>query len=334
MGLIVEDAPRKARHGLLSLLVLGIVILGATRLAVADDVPLFVLAGQSNAVGYASDANELPPALSTPVADVSFWYEIGPIQGIGNPAQRVRSTALEPLLFQSDPDFQTFGPFVDGFGPEILLGRDLLQLEGRPIALVKFALNGSNLAVDWDPTRPDKLYAQMLATIDAASDAIRARGDTPVPAGFFWMQGESDALDEVRANAYEANLAALVMRVRTDLGVADLPVVIGRLHEGIGFPFLGKVRDAQASVGASDDEVAVLSTDDFELYDDDLHFSAGGQQSLGRRMATRWVRLAFEMTPVAGPIAQGLLGLALVLVYPIAVGRRRRRARDETGIPR
>lgn len=322
MGLTLA-IPRDPR--VVAVFTVASLLFAATPLANADEIPLFVLAGQSNAVGYASDASELPPDRAEPVPDVSFWYEIGPIQGISNPAQRARSTELAPLRFQSDPDWQSFGPFVDGFGPEVTLGRDLLQLEGRPIALVKFALNGANLAVDWDPSRPDGLYAQMLAVVDTASDAIRARGDTPIPRGFFWMQGESDALDFARANAYEANLTALIARVRSDFGVADLPVVLGRLHAEIGFPFLETVRQAQLAVTGADEAVAALSTDSFELFDDNLHFSAHGQQRLGKRMASRWVDVAFENVPVASAIAQAVLAFVLVLVQPLAVAIRRRR---------
>lgn len=63
-------------HGVVVIVVLTL-LLRATTVA-ADPVRVLILAGQSNAVGYGSDASLLPPALSSPQTDVRFWFDEGP----------------------------------------------------------------------------------------------------------------------------------------------------------------------------------------------------------------------------------------------------------------
>src|SRR5262249_58718489 len=43
----------------------------------ADVVRVFVVAGQSNAVGYGADAFQPPANLQTPQIDIRFWFEDG-----------------------------------------------------------------------------------------------------------------------------------------------------------------------------------------------------------------------------------------------------------------
>jgi hypothetical protein len=41
------------------------------------EVKVFILAGQSNAVGFGANADDLPPILQAPVENIRFWYDIG-----------------------------------------------------------------------------------------------------------------------------------------------------------------------------------------------------------------------------------------------------------------
>src|SRR5512139_1017353 len=117
----------------------------------ADEVRVFLVAGQSNAVGCGSDAGLLPPELYAPQPDVLFWFEEGSWGSVHDPARRIRSDGWVPLQFQSDPVYGTFGSVVNGFGPEIKLGRVLADSLAADVAVLKFAINATSLATDWDP---------------------------------------------------------------------------------------------------------------------------------------------------------------------------------------
>src|SRR5262249_54094990 len=80
--------------------------------AAADPVRVFLVAGQSNTVGYGSDADLLPPALHAPQNDVRFRFDEGSFFSLASPSLRIDSgEQLIPLGYQTDPTGLTFnGP--------------------------------------------------------------------------------------------------------------------------------------------------------------------------------------------------------------------------------
>lgn len=54
--------------------------------------------------------------------------------------------------------------------------------------------------------------------------------------GVLWHQGESDTVNDERVDSYEAKLHQLIADVRADLGVKNLPFIVGNLGElyGVG----------------------------------------------------------------------------------------------------
>jgi len=240
------------RSAYLMLILGGIASSGASY---ADTVKVFVLAGQSNAVGFGSDANELPPELYAPQSDVLLWFEEGPYNSVDNPELRISSgEAFVELQFQHDPTGATFGGLVDGFGPEIKLGRGLADALNDDVAVVKFAINATSLAQDWNPDDPESLYAELTGIVANALAELADMGLTPQVSGFFWMQGEWDCFTEQDALAYDENLTHLIDVVREEYSDAGLPFVFGRLNVHIdesccySFPYLDEVRAGQATV--------------------------------------------------------------------------------------
>ena len=105
------------------------------------------------------------------------------------------------------------------------------------IFLIKVAWGGRSLAVNYRPPssggETGLYYEAMLA------DVYRTIVHLPemVPGytfdrgysieGFAWHQGWNDGCDKNMTAEYESNLANLIRDVRTDLGVPDLPFVVG-----------------------------------------------------------------------------------------------------------
>ena len=154
----------------ISAAVLGLVLVLVARNHSSEaSLPMFIFAGQSNMVGFGAHLEETSPALPTDDSRVLYWDE----------SLRAWSARLPPA------------GSAGTFGPDVTALRRLADRLHEHVLAVKFAVNGSGLAYDWDPSRPDGLYARLRA---AVADAIVAPVGRRWPKvnGFFWMQGERD----------------------------------------------------------------------------------------------------------------------------------------------
>lgn len=261
-------------------------------------VQVFVVAGQSNAVGSGSHAQDLPAAWRAPQRDVRFWFEVGPPGSATDASLRVSSGGkFVPLAPQSDPAGRTFGVEIEGFGPELALGRHLRATIASDVAIVKFGINGTDLAHDWSADRAGSLFDELVDEVARARAALTAAGRTSFVAGVFWMQGELDATNSDLAWTYQANLARWIERARTSFGDPALPFVLGRLNvhidSGVVYsaPYLNVVRAAQVAVVAQSAASAFVDTDNLALGLDRMHFEAAGELGLGLRMAAEYLAL-------------------------------------------
>jgi len=242
--------------------------------ALPRSIPVYIFAGQSNMAGAAASAGDLPelaPELTSPQAHVLFF---GPTDD--------RASRWVPLSAPTEVSQSIYGP---GFGPELSAAATLASPD-EPIAIVKYAHDGTNLYHDWDPSRPNGLYHAMIArTRSALATLAKQAHAEPRIAGFFWMQGEGDSYTRSNALAYGANLTELIAHVRKDLGVPRLRVVLGRIAL-ISGPYSRIVRDEQADVARRDRDTTIVSTDDLEHDPSSLvHLSSSGEIDLGRRFA-------------------------------------------------
>ena len=158
------------------------------------------------------------------------------------------------------------------------------------VALIKHARGATTLAVDWNPDNPGGLYAGLIADVNAAMTEITTRNPDGELAGMIWMQGESDAFSLEYAQAYETNLRNFIESVREDVGVADLPFVIGKIPPDPTWTHYDLIRQAQENVAASMDNVSIISTDDLPVTSH--HYNTTGQQMLGERFANALLELS------------------------------------------
>jgi hypothetical protein len=150
-------------------------------------VPVFVFAGQSNAVGV-DTLDELRADQLAPQPNVLFY---GPNEG-GNEWGPLTPSSTSPNLI--DGLNRTGG----SYGPEISAGKTISNaLGGAVVAEVKYAVGATSLydPLDWNPAGTNNLYDNMVARVNQALAALQAQGHTGYVAGFFWMQGESDAIE-------------------------------------------------------------------------------------------------------------------------------------------
>ncbi len=234
---------------------------------VPDVVDVYILAGQSNMDGY-SVYTGLPPA----------WRE-------GDDAV--------PLYWSGWGTFRPDAPASYGgaayTGPEVAIGQTLAAA-GRHVALVKHAVGGTDLYAYWYPgaTHDDATagpgWTTLMTTMAGATTELDAAGTPWRWAGFVWMQGESDALVDYEAAAYQDNLTHLLARVREETATPDLPAYIGLIACQDLCGYLDTVRTAQANVVAADVNATAVETIDLtrNVYDP-WHYDGPGGRQLGSR---------------------------------------------------
>lgn len=219
----------------------------------AEPKPLevFILAGQSNMEGQGvvdlagKDYNDAKGTLATLISDPA---KSDRYRHLKDPAGNWRVRDDVWVRYQPEGRPLRAGPLTFGFtrygdqhhfGPELQFGHVIGDAFDNEVLLIKTAWGGKSLYVDFRPpssggaTGP--YYTLMIQQVrDALANIKRdfpqSKADAYEIAGFVWYQGWNDGCDPKRAvPEYENNLVNLIKDVRKDLGVPNLPVVIGEL---------------------------------------------------------------------------------------------------------
>ncbi|MFK7756445.1 MAG: sialate O-acetylesterase [Flavobacteriales bacterium] len=238
-----------------------------------NKVKVFILAGQSNMQGHGTveDAENSTGSLVEVIQNDSDqnWSEIGQ-------EDDWNTLADTWLYFDTDGDViksnVTVGQGANSnlIGPELMFAHQLDDCIEGPVLIIKTADGGTNLAEDWRPPSASgdtgSFYTSMIQQVQNVTENLSTEfpeiGLTNFElSGFAWFQGWNDGESESFLNEYESNLNHLVNDVRTDLGVANLPIVIASAGQG-GFgatddlwvqSIQNIVAVAQESVGCDDE---------------------------------------------------------------------------------
>ncbi|MFT4540636.1 MAG: hypothetical protein ACI835_003092 [Planctomycetota bacterium] len=271
-------------------------------------VRVFLVAGQSNAVGsdtHAAEIDNYPPYVGAgaPQTGATIWYEIGGAGGYGSggwiPMQPTTQTQI--------------------FGPELTFASMVGDETASEIAIIKSAKGGTTLAVDWDPGNPNgaQMYARTLALVQTALTNLTNSGVDWVWEGVVWQQGENDMLNSAQVAQYDTRLSALIDRFRTDLGQPTLKWFIGgtsfKCIWGLDFSNnMRTLRGHQLSVTNADPlayfvpsshlEFAILSSGQPHY-----HFGTGGMLQLGEAHAKSYLTsIGFDLSHQSEPFENGL----------------------------
>ncbi len=264
---------------------------------------LVIVAGQSNAVGFDAYAPELPPDPAD--KDVMFWWRVGDpppdehdvssgrawSQLQPQPRGAPLETPTAEARKQTPRQYGNFKHPAGGFGPEMGFARELRAREGRPLAILKVAFSGTDVARDWNPEETGAVGACYRALRDEAQAAIaaaRAQGVTLRLRALLWVQGESDA-NRTDAPVYAESLGRMLTRLRADLNAPALPALIG-VNTRFGNDrnaFMPVIVEQQRALAARDRWCRYVDTAGAEtLVPSHTHFTAKGTLEIGRRFAT------------------------------------------------
>lgn len=249
----------------------------------AEVYELYLLAGQSNMDGRGKVA-KLSEEQRAPFSNAIIYYR--------NPPKS--TDGWKPLA----PGYSIAPRYKGGlpsqtFGPELGFVRSLTRAQPKQkFALIKGSKGGSNLRIDWKPGEAGKpetqgeRYRHFMKTIELARAALKADGHTAKLRGLIWHQGESDAKQSTEK--HEARLKEFVKRVREDVGVPHLPVVLGQVFDN---GKRDKVRAAIKNASEADPLVGLVSAEGTTTWDPGTHFDAKSQLLLGDRFASEMLKL-------------------------------------------
>jgi acetyltransferase-like isoleucine patch superfamily enzyme len=276
-------------------------------------VPVFVFAGQSNAVGV-DTLDELRADQLAPQPNVLFY---GPNES-DNIWGPLTPSSNSPNLIDG------LGRTGGSFGPEISTGKTISNaLGGALVAEVKLAVGATALFDRWNPAGGD-LYDNMVARVNQSiADLQTQLGHTGYVAGFFWMQGESDAI--ALRKDYAANLRNFIASVRRDFSNPNLAFVFGQIID-FDHPISTPLREQQQAV-ADDNTVTnkeFILTDDLCQHDF-IHFNGRGIYTLGQRFGAGYLSIVgvsptVHISPTANFGCNPIIGSGTVINSWVSVG--------------
>ncbi|KAL3916114.1 MAG: hypothetical protein SGILL_005330, partial [Bacillariaceae sp.] len=325
--------------------------------AVSPVARLFVIAGQSNTLGFASLEHLL--RLDNPGGILNYRYTLptasGPLYitqdnvfvSFDREYGDRRPTTLEGVL-QAD----AFGASASQFGPEVGFGFRMGELFGEdgdfpsddPIIILK-AGGVSALALDWNAPNGD-FYTTMvddindtLSRISTITNGAASEGEL---CGVVWFHGYADVFEPDFLAAYENNLQDWIDSIRADTNNPDLPIVIGQMGgDGlIAGPEENQMRSIQTRVVSQNDNAGLGLTarynsgfdedDPNEVFDEFFHYYGRADviENVGIEFANIMVSLLppekLQLEPVSdSPSVDATLSEAPTTTSPV----------DSSGLP-
>jgi len=176
----------------------------------APKAHLFILAGQSNAIGNGSNASSYPYTQEVDAKIQFYWVE----PGLGSSGGEWTTLRAQPGIYPKGH-----------FGPEVSLAHTAYAAGLQRIAVFKFAKGSTSLSSDWRPGDSSGLFETLSHEMARALEGLRKSGPLKAEC-FVWIQGESDAENQEKAAAYGRNLGVLLKLVRSLLG-KDIRIVVG-----------------------------------------------------------------------------------------------------------
>ncbi len=221
---------------------------------------VFVIAGQSNAVGFGREAYDDPPMLGVHLLRNSGHWDLA-AHPLGD-----STGSLKVNRDKKNP----------GHSPYLCFAKLLCGALGYPVGLVQTALGGSGMAL-WNPDETGTLYQNMLC---CAKKCGRIKG-------VLWYQGESEAISN-NTDGYADRFLNMVSRLRADLNQPDLPFITCGLNHydrdiGSNDKSWETMRHVQETLSKTQPHILFVPTVGLPTTDG-IHNSVSANKIIGRRL--------------------------------------------------
>ncbi|MBQ8342049.1 MAG: sialate O-acetylesterase [Clostridia bacterium] len=235
--------------------------------SVETEICSFLMIGQSNMAGRG---------------------EFGEVPAIDNPlCYMLRMGRWQKMREPINPDRGIFeGDFHSGLSLGASFADAAAKHYGQKIGMIPCADGGTKMC-QWMPG--ELLYDHALCM---ARLAMR----TSKLCGILWHQGESDCRSDEDVALHRERFVTMIGRLRRDLGMPDLPVVIGELsyHIGERWKTEGRhlVMNAQYHELATDlPNCTVVSAAGLTMKKDEIHFNSASLREFGKRYFEGYLNL-------------------------------------------
>ncbi len=235
----------------------------------AENIDLFVLAGQSNMQGWKGNSKKYPADPNGIDRKVRFYWVTPTLSSSGG-----KWTSMQPQG----------GLFSGGhFGPEVTFAR-LLVNDGCNPAIFKYSLGSTGLALTWKGPGQNGMYDEMVAELRKAVSLLKAEGHRVNFRALVWVQGESDAEYAELADGYEERLKTLINDFRTKVSNDNLlPVILGIDEQHPCVKEFPRVLEAQQKLAREGQNIAFTSMIGLEKADG-THLTPKGLEEHGKRL--------------------------------------------------
>jgi hypothetical protein len=256
----------------------------AAKPAMQSQIQIYLLAGQSNMVGYGMEG-DLTPAEKTanPVIKVfgNDWVQrnaLDPLDINTGQLDRVSNECPPPPLQTGE----VCAPMR--VGPGLFFARNMVANGAVGIVLIPCAKGGSSMD-KWVTTSlsRDSLYGSCIQR------ARQYYGNYPI-SGVLWYQGEADTQNYDEVSNWPRKFRTLVDAFRRDLNRPNLPVVMVGLADKAtdpttaeNFPWWTAMQSNQANINYPC--TAHVSAKGLPLRPDQVHLTTDGQRMLGPKLA-------------------------------------------------
>lgn len=227
-----------------------------------DDYDVFLLAGQSNMVGFNGDGTVDGPDPRV--------FEI----------DRSGNATLDKRIKLAEQPLQHDGGSVGDIGLGYTFAEKYIEDNpNKKVILVPVARGTTGFSTgEWTVTTG----ARYQDAVDRANEVMSYGSGTKTFKGILWHQGEQDS--SMTEAAYAAALDAMVVGLRADItGASSAPLVVGDLVPGWNLPNSQSVRDALADTPSRDANSAFVASTGLTDGGDGVHFDAPSLRTLGQR---------------------------------------------------
>lgn len=225
---------------------------------------VFIIAGQSNAVGYARGAYENSFDDRIHNFKLSDEWDIAshPLNNLSGYKGDIKRDSGE-------------------YSQHITMAKKIITHTGIPIAFIPCAVGGTEIS-RWNKRYNGDLYYDMLRRVSASRTS---------PIGVIWCQGANDTFSEEKSQLYYQSLKELISDIREDIKNTNLKFFIYQINRCMCASqdrdlFWDRVREAQRKVAYEDENVYVVSSFGAGLMEDKIHNSPSGCDLIGERMAS------------------------------------------------
>lgn len=182
---------------------------------------------------------------------------------------------VEPI----NPDREIFSEaWHSGIGLAASFADELAKYTGEKIGLIPCADGGTCLR-EWMPGEVLYDHAVMQTRLAMRSSTF---------SGILWHQGESDCNSDEDVASYEERFLFMISSLKKELGVGDVPVLIGEISENIHEKFRVGERPKELNrvfykIAEKLPNCRVVSAKGFTLNQDGIHFDSPSCRVFGKR---------------------------------------------------